>query len=140
MRCGMTGSPHDAQVPGLTARSASCARRLFFFECEVRRLGACMTNFFLGLSLSGAWQFKRPKCFEARVERLDAAVAGRAIQIYPAMRAEAAAIVAAQRTGRQCEQDLLANQRRQIDLLALVHREFQILSAGIVVVANRPWR
>src|ERR1700678_1842214 len=99
MRCGITGSPHDAQLPGLTARSASCARRMFFFECELRRLGACMTNHFLmlRLSLSGARQFKRPDCFQARVGDFHPAFAAAAIQIQPAMRAETAAILAAKR-------------------------------------------
>src|SRR5271155_2288686 len=97
MRCGMTGSPQDAHEPGLTARSASCARRMFFFECELRRLGACMTNYFLmlGLSLSGARQFKRPQRFKPRIDRFHAAFAGTAIQIHTAMRAQAAAILAA---------------------------------------------
>src|SRR5271166_5529425 len=113
MRCGITGSPHDAQVPGLTARSASWARRMFFFECEVRRLGACMTNHFLmlRLSLSGAWQFKRPNCFQPRIEAFNAAFARAAIQIYAATRTQTAAILLAQRTRRQREQNLLANQR-----------------------------
>src|ERR1700682_3687025 len=97
MRCGITGSPHDAQVPGLTARRASCARRMFFFECELRRLGACMTNYFLKLrlSLSGARQFKRPDRVQPRIDDFDAAIAGIAIQIQPAMRAQAAAILLA---------------------------------------------
>src|SRR5271156_1205530 len=97
MRCGITGSPHDAHEPGLTARRASCARRMFFFECELRRLGACMSNYFLMLrwSLSGARQFKRPQCFEARIEGLDAAFAGATAQIHAAMRTQAAAILAA---------------------------------------------
>src|SRR5260370_23115267 len=97
MRCGIAGSPHDAQVPGLTARSASWARRIFFFECEVRRLGACMTNYFLmfSLSLSGARQFKRPDCFQARIECFDPAFAGAAIQIHPAVSTQPAAIFAA---------------------------------------------
>src|SRR5208282_2251801 len=97
MRCGMTGSPHDAQVPGLTARSASCARRMFFFECELRRLGACMTNYFLmlRLSLSGARQFKRPQCLEPRIYGFHAAFARVAIQIHAAMRTQAAAVLAA---------------------------------------------
>src|SRR6266404_1008485 len=108
MRCGITGSPHDAQVPGLTARSASCARRMFFFECEVRRLGACMTNYFLmlRLSLSGARQFKRPNCVQPRIDDFDAAFASAAIQIQPAMRAQTAAIILAKRTRWQREQHL----------------------------------
>src|SRR5271155_1527245 len=99
MRCGITGSPHDGQEPGLTARSASCARRMFFFECELRRLGACMTNYFLmlRLSLSGARQLKRPDCFQPRIGDFDAAFAGAAIQIQAAMRTETAAILAAKR-------------------------------------------
>src|SRR5690348_6617119 len=97
MRCGITGSPHDAQVPGLTARSASCARRIFFFECELRRLGACMTDYFLmlRLSLSGARQFKRPDCFQPRIDDFNAAVARAAVQIQSAMRTQAAAIILA---------------------------------------------
>src|SRR5580704_9880403 len=122
MRCGITGSPHDAQVPGLTARRASCARRMFFFECELRRLGACMTNYFLKLrlSLSGARQFKRPDCFQPRIEDFHAAIARAAIQIDAAMRTETAAILLAQRTRRQRKQHLLADQRAQVYLVAFV--------------------
>src|ERR1700692_559058 len=129
MRCGMTGSPHDAQVPGLTARSASCARRIFFFECELRRLGACMTNYFLKLrlSLSGARQFKRPDCFQPRIEDFLAAITRAAILIHAAMRTETAAILLTKWTRRQREQHLLANQRAQIHFVALVQRKFQIL-------------
>src|SRR5258708_32456412 len=113
MRCGITGSPHDAQLPGLTARSASCARRMFFFECELRRLGACMTNYFLklSLSLSGARQFKRPDYLQPRIEDFHPAITRAAIQIYAAMRTETAAILLAEWTRRQSEQHLLANQR-----------------------------
>src|SRR5260370_3836459 len=122
MRWGITGSPHEAQVPGLTARTASCARRMFLFECELRRLGACMTNYFLmlRLSLSGARQFKRPNCVEPRIDDFHAAIAGVAIQIQPAMGAQAATILLAQRTRRQSEQDLLANERAQVHLVAFV--------------------
>src|SRR5271169_6271679 len=105
MRCGMTGSPHDAHEPGLTARRASCARRMFFFECELRRLGACMTDYFLmlRLSLSGAWQFKRPDCLQPRIEDFHAAIARAPIQIQAAMRTETAAIFLAKRSRGQRE-------------------------------------
>jgi hypothetical protein len=36
----MIGSPQLGQIPGLTHLRASCARRLFFLERDVRRLGA----------------------------------------------------------------------------------------------------
>src|ERR1700692_4460776 len=103
MRCGMTGSPHDAQVPGLTARRASCARRMFFFECELRRLGACIANYFLKLrlSLSGARQFKRPDCLQPRIEDFHAAITRGAIQINAAMRKETTDILLDKGPSRQ---------------------------------------
>src|SRR5579862_3406 len=99
-----------------------------------------MANYFLKLrlSLSGARHFKRPDCFQPRVEDFHAAITRAAIQIEAAMRTQTAAILLAQWTSRQREQHLLANQRAQVYLVALVQRKFQILRAKrVVVVSNR---
>src|ERR1700677_3883808 len=52
------------------------------------------------------------------------------------MRAETAAILTAQRSRRQRQQDFFANQRAEIDLTALVQRELQVFGAKIVVVVS----
>src|SRR5262249_44476333 len=80
-----------------------------------------------GYALPTAQQ--RLQCRQARVPQAGGTIAGDDVQVRSTPRAQPAAILRAQRTGRQRENCLLVNQRREIDLVALVDREPDVLLA-----------
>src|SRR6185437_13977915 len=131
---------------GLTARSASWARRMLRLEREVRRLGACIAGYSFRLAMicaaSGALEFERSQNRQARVARLMFATALVKVEIGPALRAQPLAVLAAERAAREREDELLGDQRSKIDLIAVIERKFQVLRAQppLVVVGRRARR
>ena len=79
---------------------------------------------------------------EPRVAGFEAATAIMLVAIRTASRTQAATILATQRPRGQRQQHLFANQRRQINHISIVQREFEVLGAqtGIAVVTNRARR
>src|SRR5206468_3802165 len=78
---------------------------------------------------------------ESRIGRRCGAAAGAGVQVRAAARAEAAARLPAQRARGQREDDLLVHEGRQIDLVALVVAERQVVGgeAGRLARRRRAW-
>ncbi len=84
---------------------------------------------FLTLRWLVANDLERSQHGKARVGPRGFASAFAPVEVYSALGAESAAIVMTQRTSGQGQQELFANQGREVYLITLIHRELQIVGA-----------
>src|SRR5262245_15388308 len=115
---------------------ASCARRLFFFECDVFRFGTGMISLPCSpLSPTGVHRpgsisvlyFQTSQNRQSWIACFPDTVARFVIAIDTALRTKALTALLAQRPRRQRQHNLLENQWRDIHLFALVEAQVEVL-------------
>ena len=100
-------------------------------------MGRSIIALFRNTLLGGATELERAQDGQPWIILLFGASTGCLVEVGPATCAEAFAIFATQRPLGQGEQNLFANQRRQIDVVTLVKRKFQIFAARVSVILIR---
>jgi hypothetical protein len=83
-----------------------------------------------GLCASSRRQFQALECSQARIDGLLAA-AGACISVDPALRAQAFAVLGAEWGVRDREYELLSEQGLEVDLLAIVGEDVEVLLADL---------